>query len=234
MSAVLFEVRSIQAHAEWRRGDFRAAARHAEEAFSADPRPAAQWGGQHVMLAFYNGVRAATIHREEEAAYWLSAAYTLMIRTDPDSELVRPLYYWAQYARDLLEPEGRIALLDRLASENLVADSGAPPDNDRIANPIAEPDENNFDVEALERRPPTYPGNAAAAGLSGFALVRYAVDEQGRVADPEVLLSVPHPVFGEASVEGMERWRFRPMHVDGRPVRREGMVTTMEFMMEDD
>lgn len=234
VNAALFEARSIQAHAHWRQGQLNPAAHRARQALEADARPASQWTGQHALLTYYIGVKEASDREGEEAAYWLSAAYTLMSRTPEGSQLLRPLYYWSQYARGELEDRDRAALLERLASDNLIAESLELDWDEHDYDPIEEPDDHNYDAEPVERRPPDYPMRAAAAGLQGVVLVRFAIDERGRVADPEILLSVPHPIFGEAAIEAVERWRYRPKHVDGQPVRREGVVTTLDFQLMDD
>lgn len=64
-----------------------------------------------------------------------------------------------------------------------------------------------------------YPPALRDAGISGRVVARFQVTAGGAV-DPGTIsvLSSTHDAFGEPAVHALRRMRFRPAHVDGRPV----------------
>jgi periplasmic protein TonB len=71
--------------------------------------------------------------------------------------------------------------------------------------------------EAIERQAPTYPPELRAAGVEGEVVARAVIGEDGRVRDVEIVRT-DHPLFAEALLETVPRWRFRPATVDGLPI----------------
>jgi protein TonB len=66
--------------------------------------------------------------------------------------------------------------------------------------------------------PPAYPYEASRDGRRGDVLVRFTVDEMGRVVDPYVIRS-SDPVFEEPTLRAVAKWRFEPGRKNGRAVR---------------
>lgn len=52
----------------------------------------------------------------------------------------------------------------------------------------------------------------------GSAIVRFIVDENGRVQTP-ILKEATHPLLGQAALREIKKWRFTPVRKDGKPVR---------------
>ena len=67
-----------------------------------------------------------------------------------------------------------------------------------------------------------------AAQLKGFAIVEFVVGTDGKVTDAKVR-KTSNPVFGQAAVEAVLRWRYSPGARDGHPV-----VTKIEQRLEYD
>lgn len=65
---------------------------------------------------------------------------------------------------------------------------------------------------------PSYPPVARRAGLGGRVTVRAVIAEDGSVASVEVFAST-NPLFNEAAVDAVRKWRYRPALMNGRPVR---------------
>ncbi len=63
---------------------------------------------------------------------------------------------------------------------------------------------------------PAYPPQAAAARVQGIVKVQAEVDRNGNVASARVI-SGP-PMLRDAAVDAVQRWRYRPFLVGGRPV----------------
>jgi len=70
----------------------------------------------------------------------------------------------------------------------------------------------------LEKVAPSYPRVARQAGLGGRVTVRAVIAPDGSVESVEVFLST-NPLFNDAAVEAVRKWRYRPALMNGRPVR---------------
>ncbi len=76
---------------------------------------------------------------------------------------------------------------------------------------------------------PAYPFEARHEGRTGEVAVAFVVDEAGRVLDPQVASSTD-PVFNEAALKAVSKWRFEPGTVHGRVVRFR-MAVPMRFSL---
>lgn len=65
---------------------------------------------------------------------------------------------------------------------------------------------------------PSYPQSARRAGLGGRVTLRAVIAEDGSVESVEVFAST-NPLFDDAAVEAVRKWRYRPALMNGRPVR---------------
>jgi TonB family protein len=64
---------------------------------------------------------------------------------------------------------------------------------------------------------PDYPPESVRRGEEGSVLCAMRVDEEGHVADVEILRSSGHPALDRAAVEALRRWIFEPAREDGKP-----------------
>jgi TonB family protein len=71
--------------------------------------------------------------------------------------------------------------------------------------------------EAIAQPTPRYPTTARVAGREGTVVLEAVIDEQGRVSKVQVLRGLGLGC-DEAAVEAVERWRFRPATLQGRPI----------------
>lgn len=65
---------------------------------------------------------------------------------------------------------------------------------------------------------PTYPFQAKRRGVEGKVIVRFLVDNQGRVSEFSVVQAEPEGVFEESALRAVRKWRFEPGEKDGKPV----------------
>lgn len=224
---LLFNSRALQANAFWLNGRLRLAGVRAREALEAAETIPVSNPSRYGLIAFIDGVDQAIDLDYEEAAFRMTQAYHYL------ENQRRPIRYWADYARDRLDDEERARLFRRITDSGIVTEpstarerSGSASDESGI--------ERRVDAIPLRRRPPQYPRAAQRHGLAGVALLQFAVTEAGTVDDIEVLFSIPFSDFGEAAVEAAEAWEYEPATVDGVPVRREGVVVQMQFVLEDE
>ncbi|MDQ2069467.1 energy transducer TonB [Natronospira bacteriovora] len=88
------------------------------------------------------------------------------------------------------------------------------------------------DVIPIVRVEPQWPREALVQGIEGWVRIEFTIREDGSVANPRVIESEPRRVFDRAALRAIQRWRFRPRIVDGRPVERQA-TQTIEFNLED-
>ncbi len=82
-----------------------------------------------------------------------------------------------------------------------------------------------FDMDALDQQPqpvfqaePRYPRELQKSKVSGIAIVKFIIDEQGNVVNPEIEKSTDSR-FDEAALEAVRKWRFKPGTRGGRSVK---------------
>jgi TonB family protein len=64
---------------------------------------------------------------------------------------------------------------------------------------------------------PVYPEAMRQAKIQGRVVIQATIDSNGEVAEIEVL-TADHPAFGEAAIEAIEQWRYKPATLDGNAV----------------
>ncbi|MGJ3233339.1 MAG: TonB family protein [Oceanicaulis sp.] len=232
----LSRARGVQSLAGWRRGSWRQAGRRGAEAFEAYQRAGGELSSDHALYAFYAGIEQTVERETTEAAWWLSVADYLFDQLDVPSDTGRAIRAWSEYGRGELSESERIALMQRLSREGFMDE---PCIDDCVEE--AEPDwvaafpgdAVIIDAAPIRRQAPTYPIDAAYAGLDGLALVRFDIDTDGRPQNIETVLSVPHAIFGEAAASAVRAWRYEPATVNGELVVRERVATYFIFEMED-
>ncbi|AQT61658.1 energy transducer TonB [Cellvibrio mixtus] len=73
------------------------------------------------------------------------------------------------------------------------------------------------DVIPVVRVPPAYPQRAKQAKLEGKVTMAVTIRPDGTVADVQVIESNPPRLFDQAAIQAMQRWKFRPKIVNGKP-----------------
>ena len=75
---------------------------------------------------------------------------------------------------------------------------------------------------------PEYPPEALAGGLEGEVILRFTILPNGTTADVEVVQSTS-PIFEEAAVTAVVRWRYQP-----RTEALRGVNTVIRFALQPD
>lgn len=73
-------------------------------------------------------------------------------------------------------------------------------------------------LKAVEQEYPAYPDKAKKAQLEDQVIVRYIIGKKGQVIDVQIIDHAKDPMFDDATVEAIRKWRFRPMMQDGKAV----------------
>jgi protein TonB len=77
-----------------------------------------------------------------------------------------------------------------------------------------------------------YPATARERGIEGFVMVRYDVDESGRVVNAAVVSAQPTGVFEEAALAAVSAWEYSPRMVDGKAVAVRGLTSRVSFKLD--
>ncbi|SLM29695.1 TonB-like protein (modular protein) [Desulfamplus magnetovallimortis] len=83
----------------------------------------------------------------------------------------------------------------------------------------------------LVKTPPVYPMRAMRRGIEGAVRIRFKVDTQGRVNEPEIVEANPAKIFDASVLKCVMQWRFKPGTVQGVAVNTL-VETTIRFQLE--
>jgi TonB family protein len=65
---------------------------------------------------------------------------------------------------------------------------------------------------------PTYPKSLKNSGITGKVSLEFFIETDGQVQEVRIIDS-PHPLFSEAAIAAIKKWKFHPKLKDGVPVR---------------
>jgi protein TonB len=99
---------------------------------------------------------------------------------------------------------------------------------------------NLFNLAELDKKPtptfqprPVYPFELKRLGVEGEVLVRFVVDSQGNVRDPEIIRST-NPGFDDAVITAVLKWRFRPGQKGGAAVNTRNVQIPIPFSLKSE
>lgn len=85
----------------------------------------------------------------------------------------------------------------------------------------------------LVRIPPQYPQRALTNGIEGWVLVEFTINKAGGVENVRVVDAEPKNTFDRSAVRAIERWKYQPKVVDGKPVAQTNMRELIRFQFEE-
>jgi len=72
---------------------------------------------------------------------------------------------------------------------------------------------------------PEYPALARQARVQGKVVLDAVIEKDGSVTSVRVVES-PHPMLDEPAIVAIQQWRYKPLLIDGAPIRARVRVTT--------
>jgi len=90
----------------------------------------------------------------------------------------------------------------------------------------------DMDAVPLVRVAPEYPMRAARRGIGGWVLLEFTVTTAGTTRDVKIVDAEPSHIFDRAAKRAVERFKYRPKVVDGKPVPQEGVQILLRFRPE--
>lgn len=71
----------------------------------------------------------------------------------------------------------------------------------------------------VRQRAPTYPRQLLERRVEGTVIVRFVIDQNGRVLEDRIQIErTAHPDFSKAAIDAVKTWTFEPGEVDGKAV----------------
>lgn len=213
----------------WLRHHYRAAGRYGEQAVLAARRAGIAEASIFGVAAFQAGAYYSYEDEPLEAAYWFAVARATLDSEGGSGDLRMAASAWSSAERGELDQDELSVLLERLRE-----DAVYKPDFEReMEDESFMPAPGRVDAIPVRRVPPDYPTDALWAGVEGFALMRFDVNEEGRTENVEVVYSIPYREFGEEGLRTVRRWRYEPATENGVPVVRRGIVTRLDYLLAD-
>jgi len=89
------------------------------------------------------------------------------------------------------------------------------------------------DAQPLVRIPPQIPTRFLSGDNSGYCNAEFDVSPQGKPFNVVTTRCTSSQLKG-ATVKSIQKWKYNPKIVDGRPVARSGVRTRVQFNLEDE
>jgi len=89
----------------------------------------------------------------------------------------------------------------------------------------------NQDIQPLFRKDPDYPFSELQDGKTGYATIEFDVDEKGFVRNARAI-DGSGANFKDSAINAIEKWRYAPSFVNGKPTVRENAQTMLRFELE--
>ncbi|GAB3370668.1 energy transducer TonB [Azotobacter armeniacus] len=84
----------------------------------------------------------------------------------------------------------------------------------------------------IAKQAPDYPERALDKGIEGDCTVRYRVNPQGRVEDPQIVGDC-HPLFVRPSLAAARTFRYQPRIVNGQAMVVHGVKNTFHYRIQE-
>lgn len=89
------------------------------------------------------------------------------------------------------------------------------------------------DAQPLVRIPPIFPPRFMQGDNSGYCKVRFDVSPEGQPFNVDAYICTTKQIKN-ATVKSVQKWKYNPKIVDGRPVARSGVESTIKFNLQDE
>lgn len=83
----------------------------------------------------------------------------------------------------------------------------------------------------LVRVLPDYPPRAAQRGIEGWVEVEFTISATGTVKNARVVGYEPSTIFNKSAVRAVQKWKYNPKMVDGKPQERPGIIVRFPFQL---
>ena len=95
-----------------------------------------------------------------------------------------------------------------------------------------EPEKEEGDEILLHVDQPVYSHDLREAGIEGYVVVQFSVNEKGRVENALIVEEYPQGVFSESAIDSVYSSVYRPKSVNGKFVRVDGKKRWIDFTLK--
>lgn len=92
-------------------------------------------------------------------------------------------------------------------------------------------DPGNSRATPIVRIPPEYPQRQLTTNTEGWVMVEFTITISGSVDDVRVVEAEPERVFNNATIRAIQRWKYQPKMVNGKPVPQLNMREVIRFQI---
>ena len=89
------------------------------------------------------------------------------------------------------------------------------------------------DAQPLVRIPPQFPSRFLNGDNSGYCKVRFDVSPEGQPFNVQATLCTSNQLKS-ATIKSVQKWKYNPKMVDGRPASRSGVESKIRFDLSDE
>lgn len=118
-------------------------------------------------------------------------------------------------------------------SSNVSAMAIAMPGIESMDLSVAAPYSGEKMAMPLHRVQPRYPAKALRLGREGYVILSFDINEEGRVANIQVIEAKPKRLFEREARRALKRWKYKPMLVNGEAVVQQGQKIRLDFQLEN-
>ncbi len=71
----------------------------------------------------------------------------------------------------------------------------------------------------LKSVPPLYPFDAKTKGVEGRVVLRFVIDENGQILNPQIVKAEPEGIFEESALSALAKYKFEPAVIGSKKVK---------------
>ena len=79
-----------------------------------------------------------------------------------------------------------------------------------------------------------YPDKAQKKGITGFAIVSFDLDKNGRTTNQKIIAPFSHSIFHRQALKVAKKLKYQPLTYQGEPVAYPNMKHKFTFILEED
>ena len=91
----------------------------------------------------------------------------------------------------------------------------------------------NKSATPMVQTQPQYPVDAARDGKEGWVVVRYDIDNNGKVINAEVIDADPKRTFNKAALRAVKNWKYKPKVEQGITVAQHNQQVQLDFKLDN-
>ena len=92
----------------------------------------------------------------------------------------------------------------------------------------------NESVKPIKRIAPKFTAKALRSGVSGYTIVRFDLTDDGKVKDPEILVSWPVDLYEKSSLKALNSWQYSTREAGETDEDRSNIITTLRYNIRDE